>query len=191
MELRIDATSPAPDVPRADQPLSSLSQPVLTTPSQRLNSIHEVARCPPSRIADITVNKTSCCSFSTGAITGTFCFHCEKNSWFCCGWSSFSSHRIFCLLVVRFQVDNLCRWKDMEGSTGKQIFPPSCQICLYNTSCLHQMGEERTFRNGETRNFTQVLTMLKTDSLNHRQSVSFESIFLLLKYILTWSANNF
>ena len=84
MELRIDATSPAPDVPRADQPLSSLSQPVLTTPSQRLNSIHEEARCPPSRIADFTVNKTSCSSFSTGAFTGTFCFHCEKNSWFCC-----------------------------------------------------------------------------------------------------------
>jgi len=41
------------------------------------------------------------------------------------------------------------------------------------------MGEETTFRNGETRNFTQVLTMLKTVSLNHRQSVSFESIFLL------------
>nr|CAH0102121.1 unnamed protein product [Daphnia galeata] len=32
------------------------------------------------------------------------------------------------------------------------------------------MGEERTFRNGETRNFTQMLIMLKTVSLNHRQS---------------------
>ncbi len=84
MELSSDATSLAPSVPRAEQLLSSLSQPVLTTPSQRLNDIHEEARCPPSRIADITVNKTSCCSFSTGAFTGTFCFHCEKNSWFCC-----------------------------------------------------------------------------------------------------------
>ena len=51
MELRIDATSPAPDVPRADQPLSSLSQPVLTTPSQRLNSIHEEARHLGSQIS--------------------------------------------------------------------------------------------------------------------------------------------
>jgi hypothetical protein len=84
MELSSDATSPPPNVPRAEQPFSSLSQPVSTTPSQRLNSIHEEARCPPSRIADFTVNKTSYSSFSTGAFTGIFCFHCERNSCFYC-----------------------------------------------------------------------------------------------------------
>ena len=47
MELRIDFTNPAPNVPIAEQPFSSLSQPVLTTPFHQLNSIHEEARCPP------------------------------------------------------------------------------------------------------------------------------------------------
>jgi hypothetical protein len=51
MELRIDATSPAPSVPRAEQLLSSLSQPVLTTPSQRLNLIHEEAHHLRSQIS--------------------------------------------------------------------------------------------------------------------------------------------
>ena len=121
MELRIDFTNPPHNVPIAEQPFSSLSQPVLTTPFHQLNSIHEEARCPPSRIADITVNKTSSCSFSTGAIIGTFCFHCERNSWFCC--IEVRSQAIECFDYVWCASKMaVCRWEDMVGSTESKSF---------------------------------------------------------------------
>ena len=72
------------------------------------------------------------------------------------------------------------RWEDMEGSTGSNCFLSAVRYACTNTSCLHQMGEERTLRNGVTHNFPQVSSLLKTVSLDHRQSVSCEHIFYCL-----------
>jgi hypothetical protein len=119
MELRIDATSPAPSVPRAEQLLSSLSQPVSTNPSQRLNSIHEEARHLRSQISLSTKLSTVLSQLErflelsasiVREIRGSVAVEVHSQAIECFDY-------VWCASKMA-----VYRWEDMEGSTGGNSF---------------------------------------------------------------------